>query len=257
MAKGTASTSLGVFTNASGYVSTAMGQSTTASGDYSTAMGRQTTASGYISTAMGYLVSTNSNYGSFIIGDESTSTTTNNTAGNQMMMRFDGGYRLYSKSDLSTGVSLASGGTSWGTISDSTKKEYYRKANGDYFLSSLSKLKLGSWNYNGMDPKNYRHYGPMAQEIYQYFGNDGIGTIGCDTILTTADMDGIMMICLQALERKTTELQNKNKELDERIVELRKQNKELGEANKRLEERLTIVEELTRKLSAPETTAKR
>jgi cell shape-determining protein MreC len=49
-------------------------------------------------------------------------------------------------------------------------------------------------------------------------------------------MDGIMMICLQALERK---------------------NKELDEANKRLEERLTVVEELTRKLSAPVTAAKR
>jgi hypothetical protein len=46
----------------------------------------------------------------------------------------------------------------------------------------------------------------MAQEIFHFFGHDGKGTIGCDTLLATADMDGIMMICLQALEKRTGEL---------------------------------------------------
>jgi hypothetical protein len=146
---------------------------------------------------------------------------------------------------------LSSGGNAWASISDSTKKENYRSANGDYFLSSLSKLKLGSWNYKTQDPKTFRHYGPMAQEIYHYFGNDGTGTVGCDTLLATADMDGIMMICLQALERRTTELQNKTKELNETNKRLA----ELTEANKLLEERLTTVEELTKRLSAIEASA--
>ena len=162
-----------------------------------------------------------------------------------------GGYILYSAPNLSTGVSLSSGGNAWASISDSTKKENYRSANGDYFLSSLSKLKLGSWNYKTQDPKTFRHYGPMAQEIYHYFGNDGTGTVGCDTLLATADMDGIMMICLQALERRTTELQKKTKELDETNKRLA----ELTEANKLLEERLTTVEELTKRLSAIEASA--
>jgi hypothetical protein len=45
----------------------------------------------------------------------------------------------------------------------------------------------------------------MAQEIFHYFGKDDFGTIGNDTTLATADMDGIIMIALQALEKRTTE----------------------------------------------------
>ena len=45
----------------------------------------------------------------------------------------------------------------------------------------------------------------MAQEIFHYCGKDDFGTIGNDTTLATADMDGIIMIALQALEKRTTE----------------------------------------------------
>ena len=64
----------------------------------------------------------------------------------------------------------------------------------------------------------------MAQEIFHYFGKDEFGTIGNDTTLATADMDGIMMICLQALEKRTTELKSKQNELSkakEEISELK------------------------------------
>ena len=129
------------------------------------------------------------------------------------------------KNDLSIGVSLAAGGNAWAAISDSTKKENFIPADGDYFLTSLSKLKLGSWNYKSQNPKDFRHYGPMAQEIFHYFGNDGMGKIGCDTLLNSSDMDGIMMICLNALEERTNQLQNKTRELEkanQRLEELEK-----------------------------------
>ncbi len=45
----------------------------------------------------------------------------------------------------------------------------------------------------------------MAQEMFHYFGKDDYGTVGNDTTLATADMDGIMMIALQALEKRTAE----------------------------------------------------
>jgi hypothetical protein len=54
----------------------------------------------------------------------------------------------------------------------------------------------------------------MAQEIFHYFGTDKYGTIGNDTTIASADMDGIMMICLQALEKRT-------KELNDAIIELK------------------------------------
>jgi hypothetical protein len=219
-ASGSSSMAMGYGTLASGESSTAMGHGSTASGTYSTAMGMNATASGNYSTAMGNYVSTNSFAGSFVIGDNSTATTNVSTAVNQMMMRFAGGYRLFTDAAATMGVSLAAGASSWGTISDSTKKTNFKKADHDYFLSSLSKLKLGSWNYKSQDAKNFRHYGPMAQEIYNFFGHDGKGTIGCDTLLASADMDGIMMICLQALEKRTGELQKAN----DKIAVMEKQN---------------------------------
>ncbi len=220
-ASGNASTAMGYSTTASGNESTAMGYATTASGNYSTAMGDGTTASGDWSTAMGPYVSTNSQAGSFIIGDHSTTTTTNSSAANEMTMRFAGGYRLFSNTALSTGVSLASGGNSWGTISDSTKKENFKHVDSEGMLRNVSTLHLGSWNYKGQDPAHFRHYGPMAQEFFSAFGHDCIGTIGNDTTIASADIDGVMMIALQALEQRTAELQEQNTEIRKENADLR------------------------------------
>jgi hypothetical protein len=225
-ASGAASTAMGWGTVASGFASTAMGQSsesssnsstalgywTDASGFASTAMGQYTTASGEVSTAMGSYVSTNAMEGSFNIGDKSTTVTTNSDADNQMTMRFAGGYRLFTNAAVTIGAVLYPGQASWGILSDSTRKENYQQANGEYFLNSLSKLRLGSWNYKVQD-KSIRHYGPMAQEVFHYFGKDAYGTIGNDTTLTTADMDGIMMIAIQALEKRTADLLAENKKM--------------------------------------------
>jgi hypothetical protein len=207
-ASGTNSFAAGSTAQATGTGSVALGLNATASGYSAIAIGEGVTASGDRSIALGTWVSTAGQYGSCIIGDASTSQTaiTNSLSQNQMTMRFDGGYKLYTRANLSNWVELASGGNSWSSSSDSTRKENFLTADGEYFLSSLSKLKLGSWNFKGQDPKHYRHYGPMAQEIFHYFGYDGIGTIGNDTTLATADMDGIIMICLQALEKRTEEL---------------------------------------------------
>ena len=95
-ASGNGSTAIGNASTASGRESTAIGRSNLASGDFSIALGTSTIASGYRSTAMGTSVSTNSHSGSFIIGDNWT-INSDCDADNQMVMRFDGGYKLYSK----------------------------------------------------------------------------------------------------------------------------------------------------------------
>ncbi len=219
IASGSYSTAMGFSTTASGSESMAVGRYTTASGDQATAMGFGTTASGDYSTAMGYSVSTNGMAGSFIIGDHSTSTTSNSSAANELTMRFAGGYRLFTNFATNLGVSLGNGDTSWGTLSDSTRKENFQQADGEYFLNSIKELKLGSWNYKTQD-SSIRHYGPMAQEIFNYFGKDDFGTIGNDTTLATADMDGIMMIAIQALINKNTELENEISELKQKILKV-------------------------------------
>ncbi|GAB4019994.1 tail fiber domain-containing protein [Spirosoma koreense] len=217
-ASGKYSTAMGGGTTASGDLSTAMGYYTTASSLASTAMGFYTTASGLASTAMGTLVSTNQRTGSFIMGDNSNTNTTNNDANNQMMMRFAGGYKLFTNPGATIGVSLSSGGNAWQTLSDSSRKENFRSVDGAGFLEKIAKLKLGSWNYKGQDAKQYRHYGPMAQEFFAAFGHDELGVIGEDKSINQADFDGVNLIAIQALIRKVEKLEAENQQLKAQLA---------------------------------------
>ncbi|GAB4024659.1 tail fiber domain-containing protein [Spirosoma koreense] len=193
-----------------GQYSVATGYNTKATGNYSTALGFQTRASGYASTALGANVSTNSQVGSFIIGDYATGFVYANQKPYQMMMRFSGGYMLYSSApssqSIAVGVQLAAGGNAWTTLSDSTRKENFRKAEGASFLQKIPRMRLGSWNYKGQDARRYRHYGPMAQDFFAAFGHDELGTIGEDTSINQADFDGVNLIATQALIQEVNQL---------------------------------------------------
>ena len=35
-------------------------------------------------------------------------------------------------------------------------------------------LSFASWNFIGHDPKEFRHYGPMARDFFAVFGHDGL-----------------------------------------------------------------------------------
>ncbi len=195
---------------------------TTASGYYSTTIVRFTTASGDNAFALGNYVSANSHKGAFAFGDHSTlSTPTINDADNQMMMRFAGGYKLYGDASAAVGAQLAPGGSSWSTISDVRKKENFTPVNGEDFLNKISGFKLTSWNYKGQDPKLFRHYGPMAQDFYAAFGKDNYGTVGNDTTISQADMEGVSFVAIQALVKRIEELLNKNEKMQQEIDALK------------------------------------
>lgn len=197
-----------------GEYSFAIGVNTMAGGRTSTAMGYQTTASARYSTAMGLNVSTNDKTGSFIIGDDNASTY-NNLTDNQMMMRFGGGYVFYTGAgeyDPGTpGAEFKPNQTSWSVVSDSTRKENFRYTDGAIFLKKISSMRLGSWNYMGQDVKQYRHYGPMAQDLFAAFGHDELGVIGDDKSINQADFDGVNLIAIQALIRKVEAMEAENK----------------------------------------------
>ncbi|MGB4775694.1 MAG: tail fiber domain-containing protein [Daejeonella sp.] len=225
VASNTYSTAIGDNTVASGGSSTAIGSFSTASGYISTAMGNATKASGDYSTAMGNYVSTNNQAGSFSIGDlpnNGVFNATNNDAPNQMMMRFKGGYKLFTAVDIvgvgTVGVEIAAGGNSWSTISDRNKKENFEPVNGEDFLQKIAGFKLSSWNYKGQDAKTFRHYGPMAQDLFAAFGKDSFGSIGNDTTINQADFDGINLVAIQALEKRTTELKAENMALKQELL---------------------------------------
>ena len=224
-ASGTYSFATGYQTEASGQRSTAMGSSTIASGLHSTALGSNTEAVADFSTAIGRYVKVGAAAtGTIFIGDNSVSSLNTASTPNRFSARFDGGYRFFTKSDLSTGALMNNGDNSWSTVSDSTKKENFFKVDGEEVLNKISKFNLRSWNYKTQDPAKFRHYGPMAQEFFNAFGNDGIGTVGNDTTIASADFDGINLIAIQALEKRS-------KEQEVRIKELEKQNQELVNLN--------------------------
>ncbi len=39
-------------------------------------------------------------------------------------------------------------------------------------LTKLRGLSITSWNYVGQDAKQFRHYGPVAQDFFAVFGHD-------------------------------------------------------------------------------------
>src|ERR1035438_1363850 len=190
-ASGNSSIAMGYYTTASGNSSIAMGYSTTASGYSSIAMGYYTTASGVQSTAMGYYASTNGHQSSFVYGDGSTTNILTSTSDNQFMVRAAGGYVFYTNSGMNLGATLGAGQSAWSVISDSTKKENFLPVTGESVLKKISNFNLRSWNYKGQNPKEYRHYGPMAQEFFNAFGHDKIGVIGNDTTINSEDFAGI------------------------------------------------------------------
>lgn len=249
IASGVSSTALGSSTTASGETSTAMGFLTDATQYSSTAIGNNATASGLFSTAIGTKVSTNGFRGALILGDEGATmlfTRTNCVRKDEFRARFDGGYTFFTNTNASTGVFMLNGANSWSTVSDSTKKENFIKTDGENVLNNISKMRLGSWNYKLQNAKDFRHYGPMAQEFYNAFGNDGIGKIGCDTLISSADIDGVMMIGLQALEKRSSELAIENKLLQAKNIALQNDvnfiKEEYVKANKVLAAKLVLLE---------------
>ncbi len=101
-----------------------------------------------------------------------------------------------------TAVTLISGQVAYTFPSDSTKKENFRPVDGELVLQKISAFRSRSWNYIGHDPKQFRHYGPMAQEFYAAFGQDGVGTIGSPTTINSGDISGILMVAVQTLAKE-------------------------------------------------------
>lgn len=159
------------------------------------------------------------------------------SARNEFSARFTGGYRLYTTVATNNrnngapvgnggggltpvGAFLAPGQSAWQTLSDSTRKERVVPADGNRFLESIGRMRLGSWNYKGQSADSMRHYGPMAQDFYAAFGHDGVGTVGEKTTINQADFDGVNLIAIQALYRQVQELRAANAGLAQQLRQL-------------------------------------
>jgi hypothetical protein len=112
-----------------------------------------------------------------------------------------------------TAVTVIEGQVPLTIVSDKTKKENFRPVDGEEVLAKLRDFALTSWNFIGHDPQAFRHYGPMAQDFYAAFGHDDVGQIGTETTINTGDLAGILMSAVQALEKRTAELQQKEAQM--------------------------------------------
>lgn len=247
-AVGLGSTSLGSNTQTFGTYATSFGNLNSASGLASLAAGQNsaTSVAAHVSTVIGGNCTSDAAYsfaggqgatvlrghnGTFLWADnfgEVVSVNFVSTIANEFAARASGGVRFVTQvlgdGTPSIGVRVPGGGNSWVAISDSTLKENFRLLDGETLLNKFRRFKLGTWNYKGQDPGSFRHYGPMAQDFFAAFGNDGTGIIGNDTTIACSDFHGVNFTAIQALEARTAQLRKEMTELRELIALLQREN---------------------------------
>jgi hypothetical protein len=148
--------------------------------------------------------------GSFVWADSNNAdlTSANN---NSVTVRASGGYRLFSNSGATVGVSLAAGGNAWSPMSDRNVKENFRSVDPRGILEKVVALPVTEWNLISQ-PAEIRHVGPMAQDFKAAFG---LGED--DRHISTSDADGVALAAIQGLNQK---LEETVKQKDARIAEL-------------------------------------
>jgi len=184
-----------LFRNTTGTTNTAMGRDalfSNISGTANTAMGRdalKSNTTGNFNTAMGQSA------------DVSMGDLTNATAiGFGAIVDASNKVRIGNSA-----VTVIEGQVAFTAVSDRNQKENFKPVDGKEVLEKIREIPVQSWNYIGHDPKEFRHYGPVAQDFFAAFGHDDIGTVGTSTTINSGDMQGILMIAVQALERLTAE----------------------------------------------------
>jgi trimeric autotransporter adhesin len=220
---GTVGFSAGANNTCSGFGCVTMGYNNTASGQGSSAIGYRNTANANYSTALGHRASTNARTGAFVISDASTTDSTLATANNQFMTRFAGGYRLFTNSSQTIGVSIAASGNSWASISDRNRKENIDWLDGEDVLLRLRAVPVASWNFIGIET-GARNIGPMAQDWHAAF------PMNSDSLtINQADFAGVNLAAIQALERRTTEQAERIRSLEAEVARLRAMEPDVAE----------------------------
>jgi hypothetical protein len=217
------SVAIGQDVRASASNATAFGLRSVAAQQSSFAAGEHATATGAASVALGYHSHTNARQGSFVFADRSSTDTLRAGVNHSANWRTSGGFRIFTASNLSTGVTIQSGasvsnwgqanaviststgamlttGGVWQNASDVNRKHRFEQISYEQVLDKLRKLPVTSWSYK-TEADSVRHIGPMAQDFYAAFGlgsdNRGIGTV---------DADGVALAGIKALEERTRNL---------------------------------------------------
>ena len=217
----TASGRSALFANSTGFRNTATG----AEALRENTTGARNTATGRRALESNTTGSNNTAIGAF--ADVSAGNLTNATAiGNGATVDASNKIRLGN-----TAVTVIEGQVAFTFTSDANQKENFLGVDGEETLEKIGQMTLESWNYKGHDPLQFRHYGPTAQDFFAAFGDDGFGVVGTETTINSGDMAGILMIAVQALEKRTAqiaELEQLVRELQVQMQRMEERLKELG-----------------------------
>ncbi len=212
-ASGDDALALGPSALAGGLASMALGPCV-ANGSFAACLGLQNRASGNFSLALGKNADTDGRQGAIVISDGSaafSSDAIKATANNQFTVRAIGGHRLVTNVTGTVGCSIAPGGATWACTSDRNAKEDFRPVDAEEVLAKLARIPIQSWRFRTEEGAT-RHLGPTAQDFHAAF-NLGAN----DTTIGGVDADGVNMLAIQALERRTAEVA----ELRDEVSELR------------------------------------
>jgi len=216
-----------------GVGNTASGDASTVSGGSgNTASGENATVSGGIgNTASGEAAIVSGGSGNTAIGEFSFASGRNASAAhdgsfvfnggigtplatvgqNQFLVRAPGGVIFVSNEGAGlgswSGVNLPGGAGAWSMLSDRKMKQGFRALDADEILRRIAAMDIQEWSYITQD-ESIRHVGPVAQDFYAAFG---LGT--SDERISTVDIDGISLVAIQALARRTAELESALAEL--------------------------------------------
>jgi trimeric autotransporter adhesin len=212
---GTVGFSAGANNTCSGFGCVTLGYFNSATGQGSIAIGYRSTANANYSVAIGHRASTSGRTGAFVISDASTTDSTQATANNQFMSRFAGGYRLFTNSSRTIGVSLAASGNSWASISDRNRKENIVWLDGEDVLRRLRSVPVAPGTTSALET-GARNIGPMAQDWHAAF------PLNSDSLtINQADFDGVNLAAIQALERRTTDRRSSAAAQSDILLQLR------------------------------------
>jgi hypothetical protein len=184
------------------------------------------------------------NVGTFVWADASGSGFLS-SADNQVNFRASGGYRLFTDSSESAGVSLAPDATAWSVISDRAVKKDFAAVDSREVLEKLAAVPVQSWHYQWESANATPHLGPVAQDFKAAFypGRD-------DQSITTLEFDGVALAAIQGLNQKL-EARSQESEARSQLIErkleeeLRRrdaENTELRRQNGELLRRLEAIE---------------
>ncbi len=191
------------------------GSANTASGFdalYANTTGEFNTASGF--GALGVNMTGNSNTAIGFFANVASNNLSNATAiGANAVVNASNKIRLGDAN-----VTVIEGQVAYTFPSDKNQKENFQPVDGTEVLRKILGLNLTSWNYIGHDPKEFRHYGPVAQEFFAAFGHDGIGTAGSPTTINSGDLSGILMSAVQELAKQNLELKARLDSLEQLIT---------------------------------------